>query len=319
MMLTGPMVSPAPVEVSEELFAPIAGDMELCYQTFGDPADEPLLLVMGLGGPMTWWDPDLCSRLARAGYYVIRYDNRDVGRSSAAAGRVGSATVVRAFTGGRVRAPYSMNELAQDAFGLLDHLGIDAAHVWGISMGGMIAQTMAINAPQRVLSLVSMMSTTGRRSVGWQHPSLIQNLLLRRGPAREEFVAGSIQIWRRIGSPGYPVPEEELRARAENTFDRGVNQEGVRRQMLAVVSQPNRTDKLHGLRMPTLVIHGLADRMVHVSGGRATAAAIPGAELLLIGEMGHDVPRDLFDTFVSAFHRNAVRAASARDRRTIGN
>ena len=156
--------------VSEELFAPVSAGVELCYQTFGDPADEPVLLVMGLGGPMTWWDPEFCTLLARRGFFVIRYDNRDTGRSSKQKGKVTRLQLVRAFAGRRVTAPYSLSDMANDAVGLLDHLGLDAAHVVGISMGGMIAQTLAIEHAGRVRSLTSIMSTTGKRTVGWQDP-----------------------------------------------------------------------------------------------------------------------------------------------------
>lgn len=302
------MPARADVTVSEELFAPVARGVELCYQTFGDPDGDPLLLVMGLGGPMNWWDPDLCAELARAGFYVVRYDNRDTGRSTVLEGRVSRSTLVRAFAGTRVRAPYAMADLADDAFGLMDHLGLDSAHVAGVSMGGMIVQTMAIAQPQRVRSLTSIMSTTGKRSVGWQHPSLMPGLLAGRKPGRAAYVASSVAFWRLIGSPDYSQTEEKVRARAEETFDRGVSPAGVMRQMLAVLTQPNRAPRLRSVRVPTLVVHGLADKMVHVSGGRATAAAVPGAELLLITGMGHDLPPALFGTFVSAIRRTADRA-----------
>lgn len=298
----------APVAVSEELFAPVARDVELCYQTFGNPDDEPLLLVMGLGGPMTWWDAELCLRLARRGFYVIRYDNRDTGRSSRIAARVSRATLVRAFAGGRARAPYSMSDLAGDAFGLMDHLGVEGAHVVGVSMGGMIVQTMAIEQPKRLSSLTSIMSTTGKRSVGWQHPSLLPVLLGARRPGREAYIRSSATTWKLIGSPGFPQSDEEVERRAGETYDRGVSASGVLRQMMAVLTQPNRGPRLRGIRVPTLVIHGLADKMVHVSGGRATAAAIPGAELLVIDGMGHDMPPALFDTFAEAIRRTADRA-----------
>lgn len=296
--------------VSGELFAPISPGMELCYQTFGDPDDEPLLLVMGLGGPMTWWDPELCTMLAREGLYVIRYDNRDTGRSSRAGARVRRTTLVRAFAGTRVRPPYTLADMAEDGFGLLDHLGIDAAHVVGVSMGGMIAQTMAIARPRRVRSLVSIMSTTGRRTVGWAHPGLLPSLVANRGGGRDAYVKATAATWRRIGSPAYPQSDGRIAARAGETFDRGISTSGVMRQMLAVLTQPNRGPRLRSLPMPALVVHGLADKMVHVSGGRATAAAIPDAELLLIDGMGHDVPPGLFATFVSAIRRTADREAT---------
>jgi pimeloyl-ACP methyl ester carboxylesterase len=293
--------------VSEELFAPVGRGIELCYQSFGDPDAEPLLLVMGLGGPMTWWDPELCAAFARAGFYVIRYDNRDTGRSTVLEGRVSRSTLVRAFAGTRVRAPYSMADLADDAFGLLDHLGLASAHVVGVSMGGMIAQTMAIARPERVRSLSSVMSTTGKRTVGWQHPALLPSLVGARKPGREAYVRTSTEFWKLIGSTDYPQSLEELGKRAGETFDRGISTSGVMRQMLAVLTQPNRGPRLRGVRVPTLVVHGLADRMVHVSGGRATAAAIPGSELLLIAGMGHDLPPALFETLVAAVRRNADR------------
>jgi pimeloyl-ACP methyl ester carboxylesterase len=296
-----------PVAVSEELFAPVGRDIDLCYQTFGDPDGEPLLLVMGLGGPMTWWEPELCELLADRGFHVIRFDNRDSGRSSRAAGRVSRATLVRAFAGQRVRVPYTMADLAADAFGLLDHLGLESAHVAGVSMGGMIAQTMAIAQPRRVRSLTCIMSSTGRRTVGWQHPSLLPNLLAKRA-GRDAYEQSFVVVARRIGSPGYPDDEERIRVRARETYDRGVSARGALRQMLAVLTQPNRGPRLRALTMPALVVHGLADKMVHVSGGRATAAAIPGAELLLIAGMGHDLPPALFETFADGIRRTASRA-----------
>jgi len=315
VMLTSGMRSPSlPVpesdapHASEELFAPIGPGVELCYQTFGDPDGDPLVLVMGLGGPMIWWDPELCRMLAQQGFYVVRFDNRDTGRSSRFAGRVTRRMLVRAAAGLRVRPPYSLDDMAADTFGLMDHLDLDSAHVAGVSMGGMIAQTMAISQPRRVRSLTSIMSTTGKRTVGWQHPSLFPTLLASRGPSREAYVQASAAVWQLIGSPAYPQPRERTESRAGDTYDRGVSASGVLRQMLAVVTQSHRGPRLHSLALPAMVIHGLDDKMVHVSGGRATAAAIPGAELLLIDGMGHDLPPELFETFADAIRRTADRA-----------
>jgi pimeloyl-ACP methyl ester carboxylesterase len=297
-----------PVATSPELIAPVSTGVELCYQTFGDPQDPPMLLVMGLATQMTFWDTAFCVMLARRGYFVVRFDNRDVGRSSRGSGRVTRSMLVRAFLGRRVRAPYTMSTLSDDAFGLMDHLGLDSAHVVGVSMGGMIVQTMTIEHPARVRSLTTIMSTTGRRSVGWQHPGLLPVLLRPVRPGREAYAESSLTMWRLIGSPGYPRDDDETRALAGAAYDRGVSAAGALRQMLAILTQPNRADRLHGARVPTPVIHGLADKMVHVSGGRATAAAVPGTELLLVEGMGHDLPPELFATFVDAIDRTASRA-----------
>jgi pimeloyl-ACP methyl ester carboxylesterase len=299
----------ADVKVSEELFAPVSRGVELCYQTFGDADDEPLLLVMGLGGPMTWWDEGLCRLLASRGFFVIRYDNRDTGRSSRMHGKVTRPMLVRAFVGLPVRPPYTLADMADDAFGLLDHLGLESAHVTGVSMGGMIAQTMAVAQPARVRSLVSMMSTTGRRTVGWQHPSLLPALLKPGKHSREEAAARSALMSKLIGSPDYPEEHERALQRGRDTFDRGYNPSGVLRHMMAVLTQPDRGKPLHSLRIPATVIHGMADKMVHPSGGRATARAIPGAQLLLIPGMGHDLPEPLWETFADAIRRTADRAA----------
>lgn len=294
-------------EASPEQIATLPSGIELCYQTFGDPEGDPLVLIMGLGGPMTWWDPDFCRRLAERGFYVIRYDNRDSGRSSRGTGRFDRRAMMRTVLGLRARPPYTMSDLAEDAFGLLDHLDVDEVHVCGISMGGMVAQTMALADPRRVRSLTSIMSSTGRRTVGWQDPRLLPMLVARRNRSREDYIAASARLWKVIGSPMYPDTTETVRERAAETWERGVSPSGVARQMGAIVTQPDRSRALRALRTPTLVIHGTDDRMVHVSGGKATSRAIPGAELLLVPGMGHDLPRDLRTTFVEAIRRTADR------------
>lgn len=299
----------ASIPVSDELFAPVSGGVELCYQTFGDPSDEPVLLVMGLGGPMTWWDPEFCEMLAERGRYVIRYDNRDTGRSTKLKERVRRSALLRAFAGRAGQPPYTLVDMAQDAVGLLDHLGLDSAHVVGVSMGGMIAQTMAIDSPERVRSLTSISSTTGKRSVGWQHPRVLPLLIAPRAAGRDAFAEGSARMWAVIGSPAFPQVPDEVISRAHETFDRGISASGVMRQMLAIMHEGNRGPRLRRLTMPTLVIHGADDRMVHVSGGRATARAVPGAELLVIDGMGHDLPVDLYPTFIEAIERTIHRAA----------
>jgi len=285
--------------------------VQICYQTFGDPQAQPLLLVMGLGGPMIWWNPDFCRMLADQGFFVIRYDNRDTGRSSRVRGRVSRTGLLQAFVGPASRRPappYTLDDMAADGVALLDHLGLDSAHLVGVSMGGMIAQTIALLEPTRVRSLTSIMSSTGRRTVGWQDPRLLPRLLERRANTREEYIASSAKFWEIIGSPAFPEGRETEMERAGETWDRGISASGVMRQMVAILSQPNRSARLREIDVPTLVVHGLADKMVHVSGGRATARAIPGAELLLIPGMGHDLPIGLHETFVEAIRRVAHRA-----------
>jgi pimeloyl-ACP methyl ester carboxylesterase len=297
--------------MQQEAYATLASGITICYDSFGEPPDPTVLLIMGLGGPMTWWPAEMCQMLADRGYFVVRYDNRDAGRSSRLNNHHSArSSVVRSYLRRSTPVAYTMSDLADDAIGVLDHLGVAAAHVTGISMGGMIAQTMALEHPDRMLSLVSMMSSTGRRSVGWQHPSLFPMLLRREASARDAYIDNAEKIWARIGSPEYPTPPEEIRSRAGETFDRGVNLAGVMRQTQAVLAQPDRTSALADVQLPTLVIHGLRDKMVHVSGGRATATAIPGAELLLVPGMGHDLPRPLWPIFVDGIDRNARRAAT---------
>jgi pimeloyl-ACP methyl ester carboxylesterase len=293
--------------------ATLPSGVEIAYTTFGPETGAPLLLVMGLGGPSIWWHDELCCELADRGFYVIRYDNRDVGWSTyLREHRITRRHIVRAFLGHKVGAPYTMSDLAEDAFGLLDHLGIDAAHVCGVSMGGMIAQTMAIQHQERVLSLVSIMSSTGRRTVGWQDPRLLPMLLARSSRSREAYVRQSARVWKAIGSPAYPEDPQEKARRAGDTWDRGVSLAGTTRQMMAVLTQPDRSRDLRRLRIPALVIHGKADRMVHPSGGRATARAIPGAELVMVPGMGHDIPLALHPLIVDGITRTAMRADRAR-------
>jgi pimeloyl-ACP methyl ester carboxylesterase len=301
-----------PIMQSIENTASLPNGIELCYDTFGSPDQPALLLIMGLAGPLNWWSPDLCRLLAGRGFFVIRYDNRDVGKSTKLHNLGGTRRdVLQGFIRLKASTPYTISDMADDAVGLLDHLGIERTHVTGVSMGGMIAQTLAIEHPERVLSLVSIMSTTGRRTVGWSDPRLFRMLLGRGARTREQAIAQSARTWATIGSPGYPTPAAEIHERAAETFDRGANAAGVVRQMQAVIAQPDRTALLRTLRQPAAVIHGLSDRLVHVSGGRATASAIPGAELLLVPGMGHDLPRPLWPTFADAIERTARRAGAA--------
>jgi pimeloyl-ACP methyl ester carboxylesterase len=289
-----------------EQFAQIRPDVELCYETFGDPADPTVLLVMGLATQMIAWDADFCEMLVERGFHVVRFDNRDVGRSS----RVNGAppSLVQIALRSRDGASYSLSDLAGDATRLLDHLGVERAHVVGASMGGMIAQTIAIEHPERLLSLCSIMSNVGARLSG--QPALaIYPLMLRRAPKdRDGYVEHVVRLYGEIGSKGFAVDEERLRRQGALAHERGVSAAGNARQMAAILTASDRTKALAGVRVPTLVIHGTADRLVRPSGGKATAKAIPGAQLLLIDGMGHDLPRDAWVQIVDAIAANAQRA-----------
>lgn len=292
-----------------EEFVTLPSGIEICYETFGKDTDPPVLLVMGLGGPLGWWPKDFCEQLVERGHFVIRYDNRDTGASTKLREhRITKQQILKAFVG-RAKAPYGLSDLADDAFGLLDHLGIDRIHLAGVSMGGMIIQTMAIAHPERVLSLTSIMSTTGKRTVGWTHPKLFRTMLGSAGRTRETYVEAALASALIIGSPGFPTEEAIATARAIETYDRGWTASGVARHMMAVLSQPDRTAELRKLDIPTTVLHGLSDLLVNPSGGRATAAAVPGAEYIEIIGMGHDMPVQLYGTFIDAIVRTAGRAA----------
>ncbi len=293
-----------------EQIAPVGGGIEIAYETFGDPADPTLLLIMGLGVQMLLWDEELCELLASRGFHVVRFDNRDVGRSSKSAAR--APKVLPAMLRRPRSAAYTLDDMAGDAVGLLDHLGIEAAHVMGASMGGMIAQTVAARHPQRVLSLVSIMSTTGNRRVGRAKPAMIA-LLVNRPPAdRAANIERAVKTFRAIGSPGFPLDEARVRDVAGRSYDRCFHPAGVAHQLVAILASGNRTQALRSITTPTLVVHGADDPLIDVSGGRATARAIPGAELMVIPGMGHDMPRAVWPRIVDAVEANARRAAVAQ-------
>jgi pimeloyl-ACP methyl ester carboxylesterase len=281
--------------------------IELAYETFGDPPDETILLIMGLGVQMLGWDEEFCRMLAGRGYRVVRFDNRDVGRSKKIEGGP-RPDVMAAVAGDGSTASYLLDDMADDCVGLLDELGVEAAHVVGASQGGMIAQTVAIRHPERVVSLVSIMSTTGDRAVGQPHPEAIPALLTRPPAGRDGYVDFVVGAWRVIGSPGFPPDESALRARAGASYDRGIYPDGTARQLVAIIASGDRTEALRQLDVPVTVIHGTGDILVDVSGGKATAAAIPGARLELIDGMGHDLPRELWPRFVDLIVETAERA-----------
>jgi pimeloyl-ACP methyl ester carboxylesterase len=284
------------------------GGVKIAYEEFGAPSDPAMLLIMGLGVQMLGWDDELCRMLASEGFRVVRFDNRDVGRSSRYEGPIPDWTALAAGNGSS--ATYLLDDMADDSLTLLDHLGIDRAHVVGASLGGMIAQALAIREPERVLSLASVMSTTGDRAVGQPHPEALGALFNPPPNDREGLAEWAVRNWGVIGSPGYEPDEERLRERARRSFDRGYNPQGTGRQLAAIIASGDRTAELAKLRVPALLIHGEEDPLIDVSGGKATAAAIPGAKLILFPGMGHDLPRQLWPRFVEEIVANARRAAA---------
>jgi pimeloyl-ACP methyl ester carboxylesterase len=284
-----------------------AGDVELCYESFGDPADPTILLVMGLGTQMLAWRPEFCELLAAEGFHVIRYDNRDVGRSTHFTGHA-PPSVVELVTR-RIKAPaYTLEDMADDAVGLLDGLGIASAHIVGVSMGGMIAQTVAIRHPAKVRTLVSIMSTTGAQRMG--RPALKVLPFLVKPPAvdRETAMTRTVALFDVVGSPGFERDVAATRELAGASFDRSTDRTGAARQLAAIIASGNRTKALADVRVPTLVVHGTDDKMVNVSGGKATARAVPGARLELIPGMGHDLPVALWPRLVQLITEQAAAA-----------
>jgi len=268
--------------------------IDIAYQRLGNPDAPVVLLIMGVAAQSIHWPDGFCHALIEHGLQVIRFDNRDTGLSTHIADAP-PPDLPAALKGDLRSVAYTLSDMAADAVGLLDALGIQKAHVVGASMGGQIAQTIAIEHPDRILSLTSMMSTTGNRAVG--QPSLEALRELFASPpaiTRDEVIQQSLRAMRAVGSPGYPSDEKEVASRAARAYDRAYDPIGSARQAIATIASDDRTELLQHLQLPTLVIHGLADRMCDVSGGRATADTIPGAELVLIEGMGHDLPPGLW-------------------------
>jgi pimeloyl-ACP methyl ester carboxylesterase len=281
-----------------------ANGITIEYETTGDPADPSLLMIMGLGAQLIAWEDDFVAALAARGFHVIRYDNRDVGLSTWF-DEEGVPDLAAAMAGD-ARPVYEVEDMAHDAEGLLEALGVESAHVFGVSMGGMIAQSLAIEHPSRVRTLTSVMSTTGDLSVGAPHPDALEVLLVPPPADREEAVTTALTTWRVIGSPGFPFHEERICARAGAAYDRAFHPEGVARQLVGIVASPDRTPGLTGLEVPTLVIHGEDDCLVDPSGGKATADAVPGASLWMVPGMGHDLPPELFEQVADRVARHCA-------------
>jgi pimeloyl-ACP methyl ester carboxylesterase len=290
-----------------------ANGIRLEYESYGSAQHQTILLIMGLGCQLTRWPMALCDELVSRGYRVIRFDNRDVGLSTKMdhTGKLDVASLVMGFMMGKpLPSKYSLEDLAMDTVGLLDALDIQAAHIVGASMGGMIAQILAARHPSRVLSLTSIMSTTSNPALPQARPVVaaasLQNITDSATQAAK--IASGVNLWQSIGSPAYPIAPSILREEVSRDAQRAFHPAGVARQMLAIASGEDRRALCAGIVAPTVVLHGADDPLIPVEGGRDTAAAIPGAELRIIPGMGHDIPHELIPVFVDAITRAARRA-----------
>jgi pimeloyl-ACP methyl ester carboxylesterase len=292
--------------LSAERLAPVNG-IEIAYQEVGDPGAEPLLLIMGLATQMLAWDEEFCTMLAERGFRVVRFDNRDIGRST----KIDSAGVPKRtdmLLGRRRTAAYLLRDMAEDTTGLMDHLEIESAHLVGASMGGMIAQTVAIRRPQRVRSLVSMMSSTGNRWHGVPTWKAFGTLFARPGAGREAAIEQAIKTFKTIGSPSYPMDEARFRRLAGVSYDRSHSRAGIARQLHAITASGDRTVALERLRLSATVLHGDSDPLIRPVAGRATARAIRDSRLRVFEGMGHDLPRPLWPDFIEEITATAARA-----------
>ena len=275
------------------------GEVELAYDTFGEPFSPPMLLIMGLGSQMIRWDDEFCKAIAAQGRYVIRFDNRDVGLSTKF-DKAGIPDVMSLIQGGKVDVPYKLKDMAADAIGLLDSLKIEAADVVGVSMGGMIAQTMAIHYPERVRTLTSIMSSTGNPDLPQATPEAMGVLLAPPVSNRDDYITNQLKTAKVLHGQHYPLNEDYVRNYSERSYDRCYHPQGLSRQLGAILVSGSRNEALADVKIPTLVIHGSADPLVPVEGGKDTAKSIPDAKLLIIDGMGHSFPIEVVPQILQA-------------------
>jgi pimeloyl-ACP methyl ester carboxylesterase len=296
----------------DERFCDVGRGVTLCYETFGDPEDTPIVLIMGLATQMIAWHEEFCEQLADRGFHVVRFDNRDIGRSTHFDFR---PPTVLEMVRRRVRPEqYSLSDMAEDTAALLRELGVAPAHVVGASMGGMIGQVLAAEHPEVVRSLVSIMSTTGSRWQGQPALSVYRYLLTPPPRDRDGYVERAAAVFGLVGSTGFDRDEQYIRERAGRAYDRGYDVRAGGRQLGAIVASGDRSRMLRRIKAPTLVIHGTVDKMIRPSGGRATAKAIPGARLMMVEGMGHDLPRGAWPRLLDAISEHARAADGARAR-----
>ena len=279
------------VPYSGEKFVKIDG-IEICYDTFGKKTDPALLLIMGLASQMITWEEKFCEEIASHGYFVIRFDNRDIGLST----KFDDAPVPNVFAliqGETVDVPYKLIDMTKDAIGLLDALEIDKAHICGVSMGGMIAQMMAIHYPKRVHTLISIMSTTGDPTLPQANPEAMNTLLAPPESERDANIRQGIETWKILNGGVLPFNEEFARKRVARAYDRSFYPEGSGRQLAAIIASGSRKEELKSVNIPSLIIHGDADPLIPIEGGEDTAKSIPNAKFIKIKGMGHDIPLEL--------------------------
>jgi pimeloyl-ACP methyl ester carboxylesterase len=296
---------------SAEQFARANG-IELCYDTFGDRKAAPLLLIMGLGAQMILWDDGFCAKLAERGFFVIRFDNRDIGKSSKITGEAPQLAKLleKQLTGKPIEASYNLRDMAADAVGLLDALSIKRAHVVGASMGAAIVQELTIHFPDRLFSATCIMGTSGDPRLPPPTAEAIEVLMSPSPTEKEAFLDRFVWAWRVLRASAFPESEERERARGARIFERGLNPPGVARQLAAIFASGDRTSALPGVRVPMLVIHGTADPLVPVEGGRAIAAAVPGAKLVEIEGMGHAIPEAVWPQVIGAISNHAKQTGA---------
>ncbi|MFA3792952.1 alpha/beta fold hydrolase [Aliiglaciecola sp. SL4] len=290
------------VNNSDELFADVNG-ITLCYQTFGDPKGKPLLLIMGLATQMIHWDPRFCQKLVDQGYWVIRFDNRDIGKSTILHDQKKPtffSVAANQFFGKKLHVPYNLHTMASDAVALLDHLNISTCHLVGVSMGGMIAQCVAIDYASRVASLTSIMSTTGDRALPKAKNAVILKILQPPPKEPKAFLQYSLKLWKMLHGKHFKFDKQKISLLLQHARERSFNPDGVWRQTCAILASPDRTQALHYVKVPSLVIHGDADPLVPVECGIATAAALENSELLIIKGMGHTLPEEAWDQMIDS-------------------
>jgi pimeloyl-ACP methyl ester carboxylesterase len=288
-------------------YAEVGDGITLCYDTFGDPSNPTLLLIMGLGAQMTAWEGDFCEQIASHGFHVVRFDNRDAGLSTFMPEPVDVFQIIQQVGAGETpEVPYLLADMARDTVGLLDHLGVAQAHVVGASLGGMIAQTVAIEHPDRVASLTSIMSTTGDPDVGQPTSEALGVLLTSPPQTREQLQDRRVAGAQAFGSTGL-WDEVAVRESAGEQWDRKHDATGVARQLVAILASGSRSERLRFLDVPTLVVHGTIDNLVGMSGGERTAEVVPDAKLLLVEGMGHDLPLPLWPRIVEAMTTHAAQ------------